>query len=101
MAYEYLSQFTRSLNNLSALLDKLHTYSEHRKIEDTVLLNGRLFPDQFHFTRQVQIACDTAKAFAGRLTGKDIPKHADEEKTVGELKQRIQKTIEYLGTIKE
>ena len=31
------------------------------------------------FARQVQTACDTAKLAAARLSGKDAPKHADNE----------------------
>jgi hypothetical protein len=50
-------------------------------------------------TRQVQIACDTAKGAAGRLAGVDIPKHEDTETTLDELKQRIAKTLDFLKTV--
>src|SRR5690606_6960818 len=49
--------------------------------------------------RQVQIACDTAKLCASRLSGKEAPAHDDSEKTLTELKNRIQQTLGYLETI--
>lgn len=91
--------FEISLNALSALLDKAEAYAQARKIDPSVLLNARLFPDMFAFTRQVQIACDQAKYGGARLAGVEPPKHEDNEKTVAELKARIAKTLAYLKTL--
>src|ERR1700742_2433169 len=67
--------FTRVLNNLVAILEKCSAHAEARKIDPTVLLNARLFPDMFPFTRQIQLAADTAISGAARLAGTDIPAH--------------------------
>ena len=64
-----------------------------------MLTSVRLFPDMFPFTRQVQIACDTAKGATARLAGVDIPKHEDTEQTFAELKARIAKTIDFIESI--
>jgi hypothetical protein len=88
------------LGNLSTMLDKATKHAENNKFDVTVLLNSRLAPDQFHFIRQVQIACDTAKGFAARMTGQEPPKHEDKEQTLDELRQRIHKTVQYLQTFK-
>ncbi len=93
-------QFKKMLLNFSAILDKSVQYADSKKVDPTVLLQSRLAPDQFPLTRQIQIFCDTAKLGASRLTGKEAPTHADDEKTVNELKARIQSTISYLDTIK-
>ena len=90
---------TRGLNNLSAILDKASAHAEARKFDSLVLAQSRLFPDMHPLTRQVQIACDTAKGAAGRLAQAEIPKHDDTETTIAELKARIAKTISYLKTI--
>jgi hypothetical protein len=90
---------TRGLNNLSAILDKAAGYAEARKFDSLVLAQARLFPDMHPLSRQVQIACDTAKGAAGRLAQAEIPKHADTETTLPELKARIAKTVDYLKTI--
>ncbi len=94
-------QFMKMLNNLSNLLDKAQQYADDKKFDVEILLNSRLFPDQFNFIKQVQIATDTAKLCAFRLTGKEAISHDDKEKTLPELKQRIASVISYLETLTE
>lgn len=91
-------QFTKMLHNLTLILDKAEAFSTEKKIDVTVLLNDRLAPNMFNLIRQVQIACDTAKLCASRLSGKEAPVNDDSEKTLAELKTRIQQTIGYLET---
>lgn len=101
MIYEMtIPQFTKMLHNLNKILDKAQVNANERKFEMDVLLNSRLAPDQLNFIRQIQIASDTAKYFASRLTGKDAPAWEDHEKTLDDVKARIQKTIGYLETFK-
>lgn len=95
-----IPQFTKMLHNLNLIIDKAAQNSIDRKFEMDVLLNSRLAPDQFNFIRQVQIACDTAKLFASRMTGKEAPVYEDTEKTLPEVKARIEKTLGFLSTIK-
>jgi hypothetical protein len=90
---------TRGLTNMSAILDKAAAYATAKKIDSTVLAQTRLFPDMHPLSRQVQIACDTAKGAGGRLAGIEVPKHEDTETTLPELKARIAKTIDFLKTI--
>jgi uncharacterized protein len=93
-------QSSKMLQNLSAILNKGASFADSKKIDVAVLLNARLAPDQFHLIRQVQIACDTAKLGAARLTGKtdSAPKHADDETTLAQLQQRIDDTLAYLAS---
>lgn len=91
-------QFIKMLKNLNVILDKGALFADSKKIEMEVLLNSRLAPDQFTLLRQVQIACDTAKLGAARLAGKEAPVHEDKEKTLPELKVRINEVLNYLGT---
>jgi hypothetical protein len=90
----------KSLENLHNILQKGADYAVAKKIEEKVLLESRLFPDMFPLTRQVQIACDAAKAGAARLAEIEIPSHADVEQSFAELQQRIKKTVEFLKTVK-
>jgi hypothetical protein len=92
--------FIRMLNNLAAVLDKGAAHAEAKKIDPSVLINARLYPDMLPLTRQVQIAGDTAKSAAARLAGLEPPKYEDTETTFADLKGRIQKTISYLNTFK-
>ena len=99
--FNQFTQFAKMLHNLSSLLDKANSFAEAKKIEPEVLLNSRLAPDMFNLTRQVQIACDSAKLGASRLSGKDAPVNDDKEKTIPELKARIESTIGFLASVKE
>ena len=93
-------RFANTLKNLSAILDKAKAHAEAKKIDELVLTSSRLYPDMFALARQVQIACDTAKGAMARLAGVEIPKHEDTEKTFDELKARIAKTLEFIGSFK-
>jgi len=98
MYYEITNiQFAKMLRNLQNILEKAAAEAELRKVDFSVYLNSRLAPDQFNLIRQVQIACDTAKACAARLTGREAPVHEDNEKSLLELKERIQKVLTYLS----
>jgi len=92
--------FIHSLTSLKHILEKGAAHAEARKIDPSVLVNSRLFPDMFALVRQVQIAADAAKGAAGRLTDTELPKYEDTETTFPELVARIDKTIDYLRTFK-
>jgi hypothetical protein len=92
--------FTTALRNLSHFLDKAKVSAEARKFDTAVLMNSRLAPDMLPFTRQVLIACDAAKLCVARISGVEAPKFEDTETTLEELQQRIQKTIDYMATVK-
>lgn len=99
MIYDLIcSQPVKMLRNLNSLLVKGAAQAELKKFDMTVLLNSRLAPDQFHLIRQIQIACDTAKLGASRLTGKEAPVHEDNETTLPQLKSRIDQVISYLNS---
>jgi hypothetical protein len=87
------------LRNLSAILDKGQAHCEAKKIDPAVMCGMRLIADMFPLSRQVQIACDTAKGAVARLAGVEVPKHEDTEQTFAELKQRIAKTIDFVLSV--
>jgi uncharacterized protein len=90
---------TRGLTNMSAILDKAAAHAATKKFDPAVLASARLFPDMHPLSRQVQIACDTAKGAAARLADIEIPKHEDTEVTIAELKARVAKTVDFLKSI--
>lgn len=93
-------QFTKMLQNLSRFFDKAVAHADAKRFDVSILLESRLAPDQYSLTRQVQTACDTAKLATARLTGKQAPSHPDTEKTLDELRARIQSTIAWLGSLR-
>jgi hypothetical protein len=95
------AQFLHMLKNMGPILDKAIQFAEAKKFDVNVLCHSRLAPDQFDFTRQIQIMCDTAKKCAAFLTGQDAPNQNDDEKTIVELKARIESVISYLSKFSE
>jgi uncharacterized protein len=93
--------FMQHLNGLSGVLDKAAAWAAARKVSEADLLNMRLSPDMFPLVRQVRAATDHAANAAGRLSGKELLKFANDETTIAALKERIAKTIEYLKGVKQ
>ncbi|HEY6967035.1 MAG TPA: DUF1993 domain-containing protein [Burkholderiales bacterium] len=93
-------RFAHMLKNLQAILAKAQAHCEARKIDPLALTSARLYPDMFPLSRQVQIACDSAKGAVARLAGIEPPKHEDTEKTFEELQARIAKTLEFIDSVK-
>lgn len=93
--------FLHCLKSLSNILKKGADYAAEKKIDEKVLTSGRLYPDMFPLTRQVQIACDVAKGCGARLAGIDVPKYDDNEVTFADLQARIEKTVDFLKSIPE
>ena len=92
--------FMQHLNGLSGVLDKTAAWAAARKVNEADLLNMRLSPDMFNLMRQVRAATDHAANAAGRLSGKELLKFANDETTLAQLKDRIAKTIEFLKSVK-
>ena len=85
------------LTNLEHLLDKAQAHVGNKKWNESALTQFRLYPDMFPLTRQVQIACDTAKGVVARLAGAEIPAYEDNEVSLADLKQRIAKTRAFVS----
>jgi hypothetical protein len=96
MYHEAFGQMKKQLGQLDKWLDAAVAHAKTKSFDPNLFVGFRLAPDQFAFVRQVQIACDTAKLGASRLTGKDAPAHADTEQTIDELKARVAAVIGYL-----
>ena len=91
-------QMMRSLRVLDSILDKAAKHAEARKFDVNNFCSARLFPDMLPFLAQVRIACDIAKATAANLSGKDVPRHEDNETTFADLRARIAKCVGVLET---
>ena len=88
------------LTSLSAVLDKAAAHAAARKIEPSVLLNTRLYPDMFPLARQVREATNHAASACGRVAGTDLPTFANTEASIPDLKERIAKTIDFIKSLK-
>ena len=91
--------FKQMLGGLNQVLGKADAHAAEKKIDPSVLVQSRLFPDMFPLSRQVQIACDFAKGVSARLAGIEVPVYEDKEQTLPELRALIGKTIAFLDGI--
>jgi hypothetical protein len=92
--------FLHTLDAVSGCLKKATAHASARKIEPSVLLSMRLFPDMFALTRQVQVAADFAKGTVARLAGAEVPKYADDETSFEALQERLAKTAAFVKSFK-
>ena len=87
------------LENLSNILDKAQAHADAGAIDVSAVMDYRLAPDMYPFSKQVQIACDKARSVVARLAGMEVPYYVDDEKSFVELKERIARTVEFIRSV--
>jgi hypothetical protein len=92
--------YVQYLTALAGVLKKAEAHCAAKKIDPSVLVTARLYPDMFALARQVQIATDHAKGSVSRLAGVEIPSYADSEATFEDLQARVAKTLDYVQSFK-
>ena len=92
--------FLRAFENLAAVLEKGAEHARTAKLDPSALTEGRLFENMYPLPGQIQRASDTAKGFVARVTGLEIPKYEDNEKTFADMQARIKKTVEFIKSVK-
>ncbi|QWD68953.1 DUF1993 domain-containing protein [Polynucleobacter sp. VK25] len=93
-------QLNKMLTNLSNILKKGEEFAGAKGLDSAVLVEGRLAPDMFPLSKQVQIACDQVKNGMARIAGVEPPKFEDNETTFAQLQERIAKTIAFANSLK-
>jgi hypothetical protein len=92
--------YLNSLKNLAAILDKAKAHAEANGGDVARYQEARLIEDMRPLTGQIQMVSDAAKSGAARLAGVTAPSMPDTETTWAELRDRLQKTIDFVATIK-
>jgi uncharacterized protein len=103
MSFEYalVLEAKKMLLNLDTWLEKAAAHAQQKKFDKEILLAARLAPDAYPLLRQIQAAADGGKLLAARLSGKEAPVHADDEKTFDEARARIKKALAFMETVSE
>ena len=99
MYAQIIAQCARSLKTVETFLDKAERQAADQGFDMAVLLTGRLAPDMKDLIYQVQSACDYVKAAAAWLSGQTPPMHEDNERTVGDLRTRVRKTVAFVESV--
>jgi uncharacterized protein len=92
--------FLQMLGTLSIVLKKTEAHAAEHQLDIADILKDSLIEDMLPMTRQVQIACDHAKAAMARISGQENPKYEDSEVSVADLQARIAKTVAFVKSFK-
>ena len=92
--------FIQFLTALSAVISKAEIHIKQKNIDESFMLNMRLYPDMYPFILQVQQCCTHAERICSALADRPALKAANNEKSLNDLKARIARTIEHLQGLK-
>lgn len=98
--YEFVAPlFLSGLETFDHILGKAEVYAKDKGLDvDATFFEARLVEDQLPLKFQVQNTTSLVQINLGRLIGEDITPFEKDEKTVADLRKRVQKTIEFVKT---
>ena len=85
----------RQLAGLSGVIDKAAAFVAERTIDERALVEARFAPDMYDFAKQVRVASMWGAVIAGKLSGTEAPALGDDEKTLADLKARVEKALAF------
>jgi hypothetical protein len=91
--------FLQFLTALSAVISKAEAHARAKKIDESFLLQMRLYPDMYPFVLQVQQSCSHATRICSMLAGIRPPDLPKTESSFADLQRLIGKTVDYLKTL--
>jgi uncharacterized protein len=89
----------KNLAALTKFLKKAEAHVDAQKLDKSVVLGLRVYPDMFPLLRQVLLVADFSKGAGARLAGVAVPSFPDDEKTFDDLYGRIAKTEAFLASL--
>ncbi|KAF5023276.1 hypothetical protein F66182_4657 [Fusarium sp. NRRL 66182] len=93
--------FTRGLKMYHHILTKAEEYAKEKGLNaDQEFVQAKLVEDQLPLLFQVQNTTNIAHITVGRLTGAEPRAFENNEKTLAELRVRVQNTIDLLKSVK-
>ena len=90
--------YIKLLNGLAGCLKKAAAHYAEKKYDEAGLLSYRLYPDMFHFAKQVQEVTNHARSVV-RLAGQEPPKVEENEKSLAELIARVEQAVVFMQTL--
>jgi hypothetical protein len=90
--------FTQGLTGLRTGLEKAAAHVAARKLDPTAFLLFRLYPDMFHFTKQVQAATDFARGATARLAGQEPARYEGDDTSFEGLIARVDAALAYVAS---
>lgn len=91
--------FTKSLKSLENILAKAEEHAAANGVSADSYVSEKLTENMFPLSFQVQVVSNTIKKSIWRLTGVENEAWEDNETTMGQLKTRVQKTLDLVATV--
>lgn len=98
--YVSIPTFTSGLKALQGILKKAEGHAAERGVSPDSYASLAMCEDMKPLSFQIQTASNTAKKAVWRLTGEEIESWDDNETTMRQLQDRLQKTLDLLATVK-
>ena len=95
--------FVQALGGLTNVLDKAEAHCAAHKIEESVLLQMRIYPDMFHMALQAKTTLFHSGGAAARLVGQDVDAYdyfGADETSFAALKKQTAAALEFIQGIK-
>ena len=89
----------QNLESTIKFLKRAEAAIEAHKLDKSVVLALRIYPDMLPLLRQLTLLSDHAKGAGARLSGVANPSFPDEEKTFEDLYARLAKTVAFLKSL--
>jgi uncharacterized protein len=91
--------YIQLLGSMVTVLDKGIAHAAAKKIEQSVYVNTRLFPDMRPFSFQVHSLADHASGSCQRLAGIEAQLPPRDETTLDQLKTRVAKALDIVKSV--
>ena len=87
----------QQLGALAGIIDKAAAHCAAKKIEESVLLTDRLYPDMFCLARQIRGAAEFGRNTPGRLAGV-VPTDyaATDDTSFADAKARVERSLAFV-----
>ena len=93
--------FVQILGGLAGILDKAEAHCAEHEIDESVLLQMRVYPNMFHMALQVKTTLFHSGGAVARLIGNDVPDYfGGDESSFSALKKQIAETLEFFQGVK-
>jgi uncharacterized protein len=98
--YEFsVETMVKRVDSLIVVLQTVQKLKSDKNLTDEDILSAKLAPDMLPLVKQIQITSDTLKATVAKLAGIEPPSYQDNEISIDELIERLQKTLVFVGSV--
>lgn len=96
---QIVKMMIKSTQSIIKILQKTQIWAHENNKDENEILQSRIAADMFPLIKQIQIISDNLKGTVARLSMTETPKMEDNEITLSQLIQRLEKTLEFVKSV--